>query len=261
MTIEFVPYLTTPAGACLTQANWHTLGIEYGLCALAHMVVKPGLAFWNSGMNLATYLAWDKALILDASSLALNAQAQFIVQSPYDGSRVRFSMDEFWTLVQQMKPNMLLISRAEAARFVIDSQNSERLANTKIYYIDPNCNGSREQITRRRGIDCPIDQDAICFTDQERILYGSDQPAQDALAGIVYQEHGSQSILDKQFSLAFDVLDAECGCTTCQQKFTGAYLHHLFQSTPLLCQRLLMMHNMFWIKNAFLSASRESHLR
>ncbi len=261
MTIEFVPHLTTPAGSCLTQGNWHTLGIAYGLCALAHMVVKPGLAFWNNGMNLATYLAWDKALILDASSLALNAQAQFVVQSPYDGSRLRFSIDEFWTLVQQLKPDMLLISQADAVRLGIDSRGTAIVGNTKIYCIDPNDNGAREQVGEHRNIDYPIDQHAICFTDQGRVFYGSDQPAQDALVGMVYQEHGSQSILDERVSQVFEVLDADCGCTTCQQKFTSAYLHYLFQSTPLLCQRLLMIHNMFWIKNAFLSASRESHLR
>ncbi len=41
----------------------------------------------------------------------------------------------------------------------------------------------------------------------------------------------------------FNVLDPNCSCPTCTQKLTRAYLHHLLQHTPLLCQRFLILHN------------------
>lgn len=53
------------------------------------------------------------------------------------------------------------------------------------------------------------------------------------------------SILDASFEMDFQILDVHCQCESCQQGFTRAYLHHLFQHTPMLAQRYLMMHNMF----------------
>ena len=37
-----------------------------------------------------------------------------------------------------------------------------------------------------------------------------------------------------------------CSCETCSQGFTRAYFHHLLQHTPLLAQRFLVIHNVFF---------------
>ena len=47
--------------------------------------------------------------------------------------------------------------------------------------------------------------------------------------------------------MQFETIDPECTCPTCSQQFTKAYLHHLLQQTPLLCHRLLIQHNVFWM--------------
>ena len=74
----------------------------------------------------------------------------------------------------------------------------------------------------------------------------SDKPASDACSGVVYSSEGDISILDATFEMQFEPIDAGCECPTCSQQFTRAYLHHLLQHTPLLCQRLLVQHNVHY---------------
>lgn len=224
---KFVPYITTAAGACLTQANWDELGIEYGLCELIHLIIKPGLEFWKNRMSLARYLAWEKTLILDASRLVLNAQSQFVVQSPYDGKRHVFTLDEFWDLVQQLKPDRVLLSPGIAKR---------SSGSTRLYSPGPKLEEDVYMVAKA----------GLFLLDGKQVLYASDQPALDAVQGVVYQADGtSYSILDAAHAMDFRCLGGNCVCPTCQQSFTRAYLHHLLQSTPLLAQRFLLMHNIF----------------
>ncbi len=76
----------------------------------------------------------------------------------------------------------------------------------------------------------------------------SDKPAGDACAGIVYTQQGIVDIRDDEQRLNFSVIDERCACPTCEQKLTRAYLHHLLAHTPLLCQRFLIQHNVFFVR-------------
>lgn len=40
------------------------------------------------------------------------------------------------------------------------------------------------------------------------------------------------------------VIDTNCACYTCQQKFTKAYVHHLIDTHEMLASTLLMIHNL-----------------
>jgi queuine tRNA-ribosyltransferase len=228
MTIHYAPYLTTSAGACLTQSNWRELGIHHALCGLAQMVIKPGLAFWQHGMDLKTYLAWDGVLILDARDFSLNEREEFVVLSPYDGSRVRMSLAQFWDLVHQLKPDKLLLPPA------MDTTPPQANLSLKMENLGYQAS------------------DGFLLEHDEQTLFASDRPAQDALQGVVYHAEGYLSLQDPAYALDFQVLQADCVCPTCQSLLTRAYLHYLLQSTPLLCHRFLMMHNVHWIKR-FLS--------
>lgn len=76
----------------------------------------------------------------------------------------------------------------------------------------------------------------------------SNQPAFDGYNGIVYERTSVFSIQDEAQRLQFDVIDSSCICPTCRQGLTRAYLHHLYQHTTLLCQRLLIQHNVCLFK-------------
>ena len=223
MTMQYVPYITTPAGACLTQANWQALGIHYALCGLEQILIKPGLAFWEQSTDLKTYLAWEGAVILDAREFSLNSRDTYVVQSPYDGSRVTLTPTQFETVIRQLNPDMVLKQQP------LPAQSNAQLPKkiTDIGYEEA---------------------DGIFLQEGAHRLYASDRPARDALQGVVYNRDGALSLQDSNFALNFELIDADCACPTCQQAFTRAYLHHLLQSTPILCQRFLMMHNVFWMK-------------
>jgi queuine tRNA-ribosyltransferase len=77
----------------------------------------------------------------------------------------------------------------------------------------------------------------------------SNQPCEDGFAGILYTHQENMDISDSQMAKQFIPIDDQCTCPTCKQAFTRAYLHHLLANTPLLAQRLLIMHNVYWIGN------------
>ncbi len=77
-------------------------------------------------------------------------------------------------------------------------------------------------------------------------LKENNQPAEDALEGIIYTKTAQFFLRDKQYEKAFISLEERCKCSTCKAGLTRAYLHHLYQHTPLLCQRFLVMHNL-WV--------------
>lgn len=216
MTLHYVPYITTAAAACLTQDNWHELNIQYAICSLEHILVKPGLAFWQNGISLKTYLAWDKTLFLDVSGLDLHKDV--VIKSPYDGARIKINLDQLWTLVEQLQPDTVLLPAGISA---------------------PNIPSS--VITHT--------ENGIRFDFLGQSFFASDCPAQDAMQGIIYHKDGHYSLQDAKYAMDFELLDETCLCPSCQQSFTRAYLHHLLQSTPLLCQRFLLMHNVFYIEN------------
>lgn len=74
----------------------------------------------------------------------------------------------------------------------------------------------------------------------------SDLPASDAYQGIFYTQSGGLDILESRFEKDLDLLDSACTCQTCLQGFTRSYLHHLRQHTPLLAQRMMIEHNVFF---------------
>ena len=50
---------------------------------------------------------------------------------------------------------------------------------------------------------------------------------------------------DLKYALDQAPLDEECGCPVCQ-RFTRAYLHHLFKAGEMLGMRLAVMHNLYF---------------
>ncbi len=74
----------------------------------------------------------------------------------------------------------------------------------------------------------------------------SDKPAQDAYQGLIDSHEGCFEILHLSFERDLRLLDEHCHCQTCSQGFTRAYFHHLLQHTPLLAQRMLIEHNVFF---------------
>lgn len=70
-------------------------------------------------------------------------------------------------------------------------------------------------------------------------------------------------ISDDQYEENTSVLKFGCGCFTCSEGYTKAYLHHLFKCSELNGHILLCMHNLYYIENLFrnfLSIDEEERL-
>jgi queuine tRNA-ribosyltransferase len=78
----------------------------------------------------------------------------------------------------------------------------------------------------------------------------TDEPAQAAMQGIVYSSEGHINLTNSETAVHFEPIDKACTCPTCSKQLTKAYLHHLLTHTPLLCQRLLIQHNVFYAMNS-----------
>lgn len=83
------------------------------------------------------------------------------------------------------------------------------------------------------------------FQNQKHNLHDNNKPAEDALNGLIYTTENPLSICDDSNTKDFSILDNTCQCSGCEAGFTRAYFHHLYQHTPLLCHRWLIMHNLW----------------
>ncbi len=67
-------------------------------------------------------------------------------------------------------------------------------------------------------------------------------PTRLARNGALFTPFGRIDVLKKQFKQLHSPIDETCDCTTCQ-RFTAAYLHHLFRAKEILGLRLATIHN------------------
>ena len=77
----------------------------------------------------------------------------------------------------------------------------------------------------------------------------SDEPALAAMQGMVYSQQGTVNLREDLTEMQFEAIDADCACPTCSAQLTKAYLYHLLLHTPLLCQRFLIQHNVYYALN------------
>ena len=64
---------------------------------------------------------------------------------------------------------------------------------------------------------------------------------------------------NSQFTHDHDVLEKNCQCYACKNKFTRAYIRHLIRADEIFGLRLLTLHNLFFLQN-FMRQMRESIL-
>lgn len=240
--LGFIPSVTTAAGASLTAKNLSDAGIHWVSLNLTSLLVKPGYSVLTALKNLQQYADWGKNIILDASSLTANKNGKYKIRSSYDGSFIEHTEDEILNLLVSLKPNICLlpgdIAIENSIRFtpkvlLFDGVNWNEFLHNLSIYSAPYVIGDFTQ------------QQMLEIAEHKVLAIQSDKPAQDAVHGIVYLMDGNLALQDSQFELDFRQIDHGCNCPTCAQKFTRAYLHHLFTQTPLLCQRLLIQHNFY----------------
>lgn len=261
-----IPVLSSQAGHCMTSANWQDVGVGSAVYYLDSLLVKPGFDFLRTLPNLATYVAWSRILIINAS-MSVDNQGGYSLRSPYDGSRSYYSLGDILTLIARLSPHYVIMPPGA-------SKGEWQSLPESIFPFFPLSDIPDKAVSRSYGIYLSYEENDTTFSEfvkrvehyqsfpryvagdftfamlKELTIMGvdsieSDKPAFDAYHGCVYSQKSTIQIQDTSQAMLFETIDSTCKCPTCQQQFTKAYLHHLFEHTPLLCQRLLIQHNQY----------------
>lgn len=87
-------------------------------------------------------------------------------------------------------------------------------------------------------------------------LFDCVMPSRNARHGHINTWNGIINMNNAKYKLDTQPLDPECDCPTCQ-RFSRAYIHHLFKSKEMLAMRLCVMHNLHFY-NTLMERIREA---
>jgi queuine tRNA-ribosyltransferase len=262
-----IPVLTSQAGSCLTGANWQEAGVRAASFDLTALLMKPGFDFLKTLPDLAAYVGWHDTLILNASLLKMGPDGRYALRSHYDGGRSYYSVEDILTLIAKLQPDIVILPEGLSQFWITlpktilpfvpvedlpNCSETERPYGVYIAYDKASSSSSTlfQQLDRHKDVLCYVAGDIslplmIDLVGKGINFIESDIPASDACVGNVYCQEGVLSLQTKESATRFELIDKNCKCPVCSQNFTQAYLHHLLEHTPLLCQRYLVQHNLY----------------
>lgn len=263
----FVPVMTSQAGLCLTAAQWQEVKIHAGAWFLDVLLIKPGYELLKQVVEIKKQFAWSGELVLNAMNLIPNKAGECYLISPYDGSQFKLTWRQCLEVIHSLQPDAVILPEKMAISYsdmwstwpkhifpFIAVQELDKSPVHRPYGVYFKCDESTVLLDVLEQIK-PFSHLPLYFSGQlsdellQALLHRniglieSDEPARLAVSGQLYTHSGGMNVLDKVNELAFDPIDEMCQCPACSQGLTKAYLHHLLQHTPLLCQRLLVQHN------------------
>lgn len=263
---NYIPLVTSEAGLCLTTENWQAAKVDAVSYSLEFLLYKPGLALLQNIPDLPAYLGWPGAIILNASALKANREGVYCLKSPYDGSKIKLTALQLIELLQHLRPDAVILPvnilqdcpqlwelwRVPILPFFnTDDLQSQTVPHPHGAYFQYAHDLPLEQWAHiPRYVMGSINPDAIRHLRAMGLQYiESDVPADAAFHGTVYSQTGEVDLTRSSTRMEFETIDTACTCPVCAQQLTKAYFHHLLQHTPLLCQRFLIQHNVFWMAN------------
>lgn len=268
---NFIPIGTTAAGLCLTSANWKEVQNTSIAFDLDSLLVKPGYDLLKQIPDLAQYMGWSGALVLNATKLIANKEGIFTITSPFDGAKLKLTHVQLVEIILHIKPDAVLLPQKFLQEFpeIWDSWNDsilpfvaaddllkQELSRSHGVYLNLESPSSKDNCSEQlkrwshlpRYVTGRISLDLLQHLKSEGIEWiESDEPARVAMQGVVFSPKGMIDLTESLVEMQFETIDADCQCPTCSQQLTKAYLHHLYLHTPLLCQRFLIQHNVFYV--------------
>lgn len=270
----WVPDLTSDAGLCLTAKNWQEIYINSAVYYLDALLLKPGSATLKAVSDLASYVNWSGALVVNASRFKANREGVITLISPYDGSKIKLDCAELIDLINHLNPAMVILPPNILKDYpqIWDNWNTNIKPYVSAAHLTdaalPESYGvyftfteysldAQEQLEAyqhvSRYVQGPLSLESIQAFNQLNIPYiESNEPAKLGLNGLVYSFEGVIDLKDEQYAMQFNTISSACECCTCTAQLTKAYLHHLYLHTPLLCQRFLIQHNGYYVQKSLI---------
>ena len=87
-------------------------------------------------------------------------------------------------------------------------------------------------------------------------LFDCVMPSRNARHGHLFTKKGIINLNNNKYETDLSPIDEECGCPVCQ-KFSRAYLRHLFKAKEMLAMRLCVAHNL-WFYNNLMNEIRDA---
>ena len=79
-------------------------------------------------------------------------------------------------------------------------------------------------------------------------LFDCVMPSRNARHGHLFTWEGIRNRNNAKYAMEDTPIDPECNCPTCQ-KFSRAYMHHLFKAKEILAMRIAVTHNLYFYNN------------
>ena len=79
-------------------------------------------------------------------------------------------------------------------------------------------------------------------------LFDCVMPSRNARHGHLFTWNGIINLNNAKYATDDTPIDTQCNCPTCQ-KFSRAYMHHLFKAKEILAMRLAVTHNLYFYNN------------
>ncbi|MDP3560408.1 MAG: hypothetical protein Q8R79_08705 [Legionellaceae bacterium] len=251
-SVQFIPVLNSFAGLTLTQAQWQESAGERGAYRADFWAIRPG---FSSSIPFDHYAPIPTDWIINASDFVFTTKGTAQLVSPLDGSKITVTSDQLASLLRESSAKILLWPASLSCE---ETDPRVRVAHasgmTQACYAKWDGVLALEKWVQDFTIASSLDYVLGPF-EPEHLLQlqrlsalryiESDIPAQRALQGLVYTAKGTIDIRD--CGEIHQVIERSCTCSTCTMPHTQAYLHHLYLHTPLLCQRLLLVHNIHWM--------------
>ena len=70
-------------------------------------------------------------------------------------------------------------------------------------------------------------------------------PSRNARHAFLFTKNGTMNLLNQCYERDLRPIDEGCGCPVCQ-KYSRAYIRHLFKAKEILAMRLAVMHNLYF---------------
>ena len=269
-----VPILSTAAGRSLTTKNWQETNVRAVSFYLAELLMKPGYDYLMTLPDLATFVGWPACLVLNATLPSINGQGLFALRSHYDGRRIEHTVEEILALISKLQPTIAILPpgvwhKKELCESLPESifvfapetdvrelKDTTRPFGVYVSYDELTMSPTElgQQLARYRGLPRYVTGEFSLSLMRELIKNGiqfieTNLPAADACQGNVNCSDGVLALSDGINEKQVGVIDEACHCPVCSLRLSRAYLHHLLQHTPLLCQRFLVQHNVFYIQS------------